>query len=128
MREMETDYKDQLSKNDILIKSSNFEIANKDVEYDSILLDANLPFYKEGNFLWVENPKVKFTWVIYVTVIVPQFKKLINNILPALIQSRVSFKIPENQLTHSRILDGAFGLQKVGKIIAIYPDSNESAL
>eukprot|EP01037_Dinobryon_pediforme_P013136 gene13136-13237_t len=98
------------------------------VEYGSLLHRAGVHYYQESKYLWSDMPKAKSCWVIYLTVVVPQFADLLSRVLPLLMQNKICFRIPENQLIHSKMLDGGYGLQEIGKIIAIFPEDNKVAV
>jgi serine/threonine protein kinase len=124
---METAIKQRRSEvNDIAMSINEPVYAN--LEYGSLLHRAGVHYYQESKYLWSDMPKAKSCWVIYLTVVVPQFADLLSRVLPLLMQNKICFRIPETQLIHSKMLDGGYGLQEIGKIIAIFPEDNKVAV
>ncbi|SDT68591.1 Protein kinase domain-containing protein [Mucilaginibacter mallensis] len=99
-------------------------VINPPVDYGSILTQASLSFYNKHPYLHVGDIIPLHGWVLYISVIRQEMVQLLNILLPFLIDSDFTFTIPENSDVHSMILDGAYGVGEIGKVIAIYPDND----
>jgi len=97
------------------------------LDYANYLNYYSIDYNRVGAYLEVGKIPLQ-GWVIYISVIKQQMKPVIDHVLPVLIKSSVSFKIPENYNTHGMILDGSLGYYQIGKVISIYPLSTDSAV
>jgi hypothetical protein len=102
-------------------------VMNPPVDYGSILTEASLSFYNNHPYLHVGDIIPLPGWVLYISVVRREMVQILNILLPFLIDNDLTFTIPENSDVHSMILDGAYGVSEIGKIISIYPDNNIEA-
>ena len=90
-------------------------------DYAPILKEYNLTFEKAGVYYKVGDSDHKIGWILDISVIAIQFKKLLAAVLPILIKNRVPFKIARNSQKVEFLLNGKLGYLQLGKIISIYP-------
>jgi serine/threonine protein kinase len=95
--------------------------------YDYYLRKFNLNYKLEGAYIKVGDTPPGFGWVIYISVIRQQMPQFMEKSLEKLLQLNSSFTLPANSGVHTLILDGGFGYAEIGKVIAIYPYSEEDA-
>jgi len=67
-------------------------------------------------------------WILHISVVRWQITELLEAILLTLTSTRVAFKIVKDRATARIILDGSLGHSQVGKVISVYPESNDVAL
>ena len=67
-------------------------------------------------------------WIIHLSVIYAQAKELMNKVLPYLLRENVAFKIPTNMLIIHQLNEGSLGSANLGKIVRIYPTSDQNDL
>lgn len=91
-----------------------------------ILEEYGLSYKEVGPYLEVGEPKVE-GWVLHIGVIRLQFTPLLKAILPLLIESKVSFKIPRDKDTAKSFVDGRMGYTQLGKTICVYPENELTA-
>ena len=66
-------------------------------------------------------------WILHVSVVRSQICALLIRLIPILAHEGVPFKIAPDKNTARNILDGNLGLEKVGKVICIYPPTDAQA-
>jgi tRNA A-37 threonylcarbamoyl transferase component Bud32 len=85
--------------------------------------------YQKADFYWqFGKPRKIQGWILHISVIAPQLSELLTEILPILLSAGVPFKIPKDRTTARTILDGNLGPEQIGKVITIYPDSDQDAI
>lgn len=67
-------------------------------------------------------------WVLHVSAVVSQITDVIKTVVPILLEEKVAFKIPMDKKTGKDLLNGSLGIDKIGKIITIYPESDKQAV
>ncbi len=106
------------------------EIANiskRPFDCREILDTYGLTFSEQDPYLQVgELPSTN--WVLYISVIRLQFSSLLNEILPILIEEKVTFRIPKDKDTARKMLDGSLGILHLAKIICIYPQQTDQLI
>jgi serine/threonine protein kinase len=94
----------------------------------SILLQSRgLPFSGCGYYWQVGTITKTQGWILHLSVIKNRLIELIELIIPELKKRNVSFKIPRDTVTAGNLIDGRLGLIHLGKLICIYPDSEQVA-
>jgi len=63
-------------------------------------------------------------WILHLSVVLSQVWKLLETVIPFLVEENVTFKIPSNLTVASDILSGGFGLTQIGKLITIFPEND----
>ncbi|WP_345955209.1 lanthionine synthetase LanC family protein [Mucilaginibacter sp. PAMB04168] len=97
------------------------------LDYDCYLNNFSLDYKHEGSYIVVGNTPPASGWVIYLSVIRQQMSLFMVECLETLVKFKSSFILPANSTTHTLILDGGFGYSEIGKVITIYPHSQEDA-
>lgn len=67
-------------------------------------------------------------WLLYISVRTSQANELIEQVLPVLVNRKVSFKVLRNQALVNQVNGSAFDLLEAGKVVTIYPASVADAL
>lgn len=97
-------------------------------DYSDILEQFGLHYEKLGPYYKVMEVDRNMGWIIDISVIVCQTRPLLNKVIPFLVQEKVPFKIARNSEKAEFILNGKLGNQLLGKIVVVYPSTNDSAL
>jgi hypothetical protein len=85
--------------------------------------------YKPSEYYWRVGEIAKVQgWIIHLSVIKPQLEGLIRLLLPNLISEKLVFKIPKDSTTASFLLGSELGSINLGKLISIYPKSDNEAV
>ncbi|RXK81745.1 protein kinase domain-containing protein [Filimonas effusa] len=97
-------------------------------EYAALLRNHGFEF-KELQYHWQvgELPETR-AWILHLSVIPTQVKRLLDDCLPILKAAGVSFRLAKTQAIVNMLLGGSFGKAYVGKIITIYPKSVSNAI
>lgn len=101
---------------------------NPEVETYAEILDRHFISYRvaEGYLHVGELSKIQ-GWILHISAVRWQIALLIEAILPTLVAAKVAFKIPENREMARNILDGNLGCAQLGKIISLYPETDDLA-
>ncbi|WP_143307061.1 class III lanthionine synthetase LanKC N-terminal domain-containing protein [Chitinophaga vietnamensis] len=102
-------------------------IITKRPRYDSWLEANGIPFVPIGHYLQVGVSNILQGWLLHLSVIPTQIITLLERICPLLIKENIAFKIPATEEIAIAILGGHLGHQLLGKIITVYPSSDEEA-
>jgi serine/threonine protein kinase len=97
-------------------------LAVLDDDYADILGLPNNPIRIDQFYIWFGQPKIKQGWILHLTVIPVDMKKLMVEILPELMNYEVPFKIVRSRKIHEKFNAGLYGKFKIGKNITIYLD------
>ncbi|NII26147.1 protein kinase [Pseudoflavitalea sp. X16] len=97
------------------------------IQYSSLLDEHSLKYSEFGSYLQVGEIKNTSGWILHISVVITQVSQLITSIIPSLTSAKIPFRIPEDKVHASMILDGALGFEMIGKVVTIYPDSTETA-
>jgi serine/threonine protein kinase len=110
------------------VSDLNESVGNSSWEY-STLLDTYDLKYSESDYYWEigEIEQVQ-GWILHLSVIRTQIMKLLEIIIPELVDAKVPFKIIKDDNLTKFILDGNLGYTQIGKVIAIYPKNDSEAL
>jgi serine/threonine protein kinase len=100
--------------------------------YSEILerIKSSLVFedYRNDSFwqsFFGRNLRVEQGWKIHVSFVEDEFERLIQEILPKLIEERITFKVPVNASKLKGLNAGQYGQDQIGKCLTIYPNSYE---
>jgi serine/threonine protein kinase len=97
-------------------------------DYSAILKNLGLD-YKPVDYYWqIGNPENTQGWILHISIIAAQLADLLNTILPLLIFDSVPFKVAINKDIAKSILNGQLGYIQLGKVISIYPGTDNQAL
>src|SRR6185503_3381666 len=92
-------------------------LKGQGVNYDSID-----PYLHVGKISRVQG------WLLHLSVVITQVEQLIKTITPILLSAEIPFKIPMDRLASNDILLGYLGKASIGKVVTIYPGTDEEAL
>jgi serine/threonine protein kinase len=67
-------------------------------------------------------------WLLYISVRTSQANELIEQVLPVLVNRKVSFKVLRNQALVHKVNGGDYGYSEAGKVITIYSKNEEEAI
>lgn len=105
---------------------SNEKVCN--ASFDSILLAHGVKFTKTEYYWQIGEMKKTQGWIIHLSAVLTQLSTLIELIIPLLLEQSIVFKIIQNPWIANLMLDGDLGYVNVGKMISIYPTTDEEAL
>lgn len=96
-------------------------------DYSEILQAYGLS-YSPIDYYWrVGDPKQTQGWVLHLSVIRAQFQKLLESIIPGLLEQGLSFQIIRDARLAFDLLEGSLGYAALGKMVAIYPGNEKKA-
>jgi serine/threonine protein kinase len=97
-------------------------------DYEDILRSFHLE-YKLADYYW-QVGKIEKTqgWILHLSVVLSQVKKLVNIIIPFLLEEGVPFKIVMSASICEDLLNGNLGVAQIGKVVSIYPENDPLAL
>jgi serine/threonine protein kinase len=102
-------------------------ISNETEDFSLLLASLCVPYTFSQPYLQVGEIKRKQGWALHLTVIKNDVIKLINRVAPLLINENIAFKIPQTKSIAKDLIDGKFGALYLGKIISIFPSSDDEA-
>jgi len=101
----------------------------KAIDNYSEILNLHMLEYKSSGYYWQVGEITGVQgWLLHISIVRGQVARLLNSILATLISSGASFRIPKDKDTARNILDGTLGTVKVGKVITIYPETENAAV
>ena len=80
----------------------------------------------DEHYLRVGEPKKVQGWILHLSVIKTQVQKLMEIVLPMLVEEKISFRIVKDYRSVKDSLDGLLGYHLLGKIITIYCETDSS--
>ncbi len=95
--------------------------------YEDVFKLYDLEYRQSDYYLQVGTTNEIQGWILHISIIAIQLADALNEIIPFLIKEDTPFKIPKDKSTARHILDGDLGLDKLGKVISIYPKNSVSA-
>lgn len=110
-----------------LINEGSDIIKNIPEDYSKILGAFNLNYKIIDPYLQVGEINQIQGWILHISVVISQVKSLLEKLIPVFIEEEVPFKIPTTKDMAKDILGGNMGIQQVGKVISVYPISDEIA-
>lgn len=110
------------------IKEQSLRDLPHDDDYARLLDHWKVPFLRVAYYLQVGEIKGTQGWLLHISVVRSQIPSLLEAVLPALLRSRVPFKIPADKETARALLDGELGNHIAGKVITLYPCNTELAV
>src|SRR6202012_632426 len=98
-------------------------------DFAEFLKDNNLKYkVVDHYYLQVGDPLNSQGWILHLSLIISQIEKALQTILPFLISEKIAFKIASDRDTCANMLLGYLGEAQIGKIIAVYTNSDIHAL
>lgn len=67
-------------------------------------------------------------WILYVSVIRSQLEQAIRKLSRILADNQIHFRVIQNYETAKMVLDGILGREHVGKVISIFPETDDQAI
>lgn len=96
-------------------------------DYSEILQTYGLK-YTPIEYYWQVGELMKTQgWVIHLSVIRAQLPELLVAIIPGLLEQKLAFRIVRDAGIAFNLLEGGFGYNLVGKMVCIYPESEQEA-
>jgi len=89
--------------------------------YAGALEAFGLSYWKSGVYLAVGHSGQTRGWILTISVVAPQFERLLKEVLPILKAGTVPFKIAADKGVVKSLLNGQMGLLFLGKVISIFP-------
>jgi len=85
--------------------------------------------YTPAGFYWqIGKIKNKQGWVLHLSVIRAQIAQLLNLILPELTHHSLAFRVLRDYSIAGSFLDGSMGIVNIGKIVSVFPESDQQAV
>lgn len=97
-------------------------------DYSYFLDRFEIPYRPSGSYYYVGYIEQTQGWIIHISIVVSQAGALLKKILPVLNRCNCAFKIVKDRPTLMAINAGDEGYNRIGKIICIYPENDETAL
>jgi serine/threonine protein kinase len=110
--------------------AGNFEYIDENPveDYSNILNTHRTPFKRKGFHLCIGEPKKVQGWILHISVVRSQIARMLDSTLLILVSANVPFKIVCDKETARSVLDGGMGQHQIGKIISIYPETDDLAV
>jgi len=96
-------------------------------DYSEILQAHRLEFIPSSYYWQVGKITRTQGWILHLSAINSQVWELLETVIPLLKNNNAAFKIVRDQLALSHLLDGGLGYIHLGKIVSIYPETDEKA-
>ncbi|WP_126248069.1 class III lanthionine synthetase LanKC N-terminal domain-containing protein [Chitinophaga rhizosphaerae] len=97
-------------------------------DYGPVLKAAGIEYEVENYYYKHGAPTATQGWIIHISIVRWQLEHALAEILPVLAGLKTPFKVVQNKMVARMILDGALGLEKLGKVITLYPNSSAAAI
>ncbi|MDR3712404.1 MAG: lanthionine synthetase LanC family protein [Puia sp.] len=96
--------------------------------YSDILKQYNVEYRLDNYHLQVKEIINSQGWILHLSVIISQIVDLLIKIVPILVIENVPFKLIMDKDTAIDLLSGNLGTTQIGKIVTIYPESDQEAV
>lgn len=106
----------------VFMNEITYSIANT---YQQVLDKLGIPFKESRFYFHVGEPECGQGWIIHISVLPMEMGDLLYTVLPILDFFKTPYKLAKSNLVHSELNSGRLGFGKIGKIITIYPRSDE---
>jgi len=105
----------------------NQALASTMTDFSEILQIRGLDFFPSTYYWQVGKITRTQGWILHLSVGNWRILELLETVIPLLMKSNTTFKIVRDELTSSYLLEGGLGYTQIGKIVGIYPDTDEEA-
>jgi len=102
-------------------------ISNETEEFSELLTSLGVVYTLSPPYLQVGDPQRTQGWVLHLTIIKSQLTELISRVIPLLVSEHIDFKLAKNRSIAKDLIDGKLGALYLGKVINIYPSSDDQA-
>jgi len=116
----------QAEVNNISIGTNGLEVHAVE-NYAAILQHFEIDYKSAGYHLQVGNIDLTQGWILHISIVRSQIPEVLNTIIPLLMETNVSFRIVKDKDTARNLLDGNLGNVHIGKIVSVYPNTDEQA-
>lgn len=106
---------------------NSVKMGQMEKDYSLLLTSYKLQFVESGYYWQVGPSKAKPGWAIHLSVIHCQLYHLLEVIIPVLSKNPIPFKIIRDKVTAKSMINGSLGYGQVGKMVCIYPPSDNDA-
>lgn len=96
--------------------------------YVSLIEENGIGVTTNEIFLTAGQIPEDVSWVLHISVILPQVETLLFRLLPLFKSSEVVFSMPKNTECATIILYGILGYEQFAKVMTIYPTDNKQAV
>ncbi len=98
-----------------------------ETSYTRLLRKMGVKYHVEEPIILIGRSNKSGGWILHLSVVFQQVEKLFQTVIPYLVKEKAPCKIYLNEdLSHS-LLDGSLGYAQLGKVLTVYPDSDEQA-
>lgn len=99
------------------------------LSYGKILAEHHISYVEKEMWLEVYEPSFRNgMWILSVSIVLKQTAALLDIILPVAVKHHTPLKVVKNDTLHHYINVGAFGAEKVGQNMLLFPNSPESTV
>jgi serine/threonine protein kinase len=103
-------------------------VTSKYKEYAPVLKRMGVRYKESEHWYIIGKADAVNKWLLYISVRTSQANELIEQVLPVLVNRKVSFKVLRNQALVNQVNGSAFDLLEAGKVVTIYPVSVADAI
>ena len=89
--------------------------------YRNILQDHGLQYTEKDVWLDVGRHKTTDGWIVFISVVKAQIVDLFQELLPVLVELKMSFRVISDSMTHHYLNMGRYGRSSVGRVFTLYP-------
>lgn len=107
-------------------KNTGGKIA--DTVYESILIAHGAKYTRREHYWLVGEINKSQGWIIHLSAVLSQLPALMEQVVPLLLHNVTTFEIIQTPRVANLMLDGHLGYVNVGKMVSIYPSTDEDAL
>ncbi len=106
-----------------ITKSSQASNYMESGDLGNYLSYYNISYVESGDYYQVGKLLIEQGFIFHISIIPTKLTDLLDKLVPFLYQNQIPFKIPRNMDICFELTNGSKGLEKVGKVICIYPTS-----
>lgn len=100
-------------------------LLNESEDISDFLTGLGVSHRTSGHYWQVGEINRVQGWILHLTTIETQLSRIINLVVPILLEESIPFKIPRSKDIAQKLMYGSYGSDHLGKVICIYPFSDE---
>jgi serine/threonine protein kinase len=107
-----------------IVPETQTNVPDQTENYIQLLQFYTQEFKPDKYHLIVGSPMKPQGWILHLSVVLSQVYKLLETVIPFLLEENANFKIPSSLTVAGDILSGGLGLTQIGKLITIFPEND----
>jgi serine/threonine protein kinase len=117
------------SENQATLSDLNIQAHPVNIEDYSGILSAYNTSFTPADHYYLQVGEIGETqgWILHISVVISQLEAALKAIIPVLLKEAVPFKIAATRTIAKEMLRGNYGARQIGKLICIYPGTDEKA-